>query len=196
MLAAAAVGFGFLLTRELLDGVIGNWDVDGTAWLVERRTATRNDLSVVGSHLSDTFVVLGVLVIVLGLLAWRRHWPLFGLLAVAMMVEGATYSTATYFVERHRPRVPRLEDLTVADSYFSGHVSAAVTMYGCLAIIAWSFTRRAALRALVIMLAIAAPDRSRNLAYVRRHALRERRHRRCPRGLGMHHHRAARRPCR
>ena len=29
VLAAAALGFGFLLTRELLHGVIGDWDVDG-----------------------------------------------------------------------------------------------------------------------------------------------------------------------
>ena len=157
VLAAAAVGFGLLLTRQLLRGVIGDWDVDVTTWLVARRTPTRDDLSLIGSYLSDTLTVVVVLVITLGLLALRRHWREFGLIAVAMAVEVATYSTATFFVERHRPSVPRLEDLIVADSYFSGHVAAAVALYGSLAVIAWSLTHRNAVRALFFTLAIVLP---------------------------------------
>src|SRR5918994_491347 len=38
LLAASTVGFGLLLTRELLHGLIGEWDVDVTTWFVERRS--------------------------------------------------------------------------------------------------------------------------------------------------------------
>ncbi|HEX5587363.1 MAG TPA: phosphatase PAP2 family protein [Acidimicrobiia bacterium] len=157
VLAAAAVGFGLLLTRELLHGVIGDWDVDVTTWLVERRTPTRTDLSLWGSRFSETLTVAIVLVVVFALLAVRRHWRELGIVAVAMAVEAATYATATYVVERHRPQVPRLEDLIVADSYFSGHAAAAVAMYGSLAIVVWRLTRNVALRVVFVVLAVAAP---------------------------------------
>jgi membrane-associated phospholipid phosphatase len=157
VLAAAAVGFGLLLTRELLRGVILDWDVDVTTWLVERRTLTRNDLSLVGSYFSETVTVLVLLAAVLAALALTRHWRELGIVAVSMTVEAATYLSATYVVERHRPMVPRLEDLIIADSYFSGHVAAATAMYGSIAMVVWSLTRRAVLRGLVLVLAIAAP---------------------------------------
>jgi membrane-associated phospholipid phosphatase len=157
VLAAAAVGFGLLLTRELLQGVIGDWDVDATTWLVARRSPTRNDLSLWGSRFSETVTVAVVLLVVFALLALRRHWRELGIVAVAIAVEGATYATATYVVERHRPQVARLEDLIVADSYFSGHVAAAVAMYGSLAIVVWRLTRNAVLRAAFVVLAVAAP---------------------------------------
>jgi membrane-associated phospholipid phosphatase len=157
VLAATAVGAGLLLTRELLQGVIGDWDIDVTTWLVERRTTARNDLSLWGSRFSETITVVVVMVLALGLLALRRHWRELGIVAVAMAVEGATYATATFFVERHRPQVARLEDLIVADSYFSGHVAAAVALYGSLAIVVWRLTSNVVLRVAVIALVVAAP---------------------------------------
>jgi undecaprenyl-diphosphatase len=157
VLASAAVGFGLLLTRELLHGVIGDWDIDATTWLVEHRTSTRNDLSLWGSRFSETLTVAIVLMVAFTLLALRRHWRELGILAVALAVEAATYATATYLIHRHRPQVPRLEDLIVADSYFSGHSAAAVAMYGSLAIIVWRLTRNVVLRAVFIALAVAAP---------------------------------------
>lgn len=157
VVAAVVVGIGLLLTRVFLRGVLGDWDADATAWLVQRRTLTRDDLSRVGSAFSETYTVAAVLVVAIAFLALRRHWRQCALLAVAMAVEGATYVTATYFVERHRPDVARLEDLIVADSYFSGHVAAAVALYGSLAIVVWSLTRRAGPRVVFAVLAVVVP---------------------------------------
>ena len=157
VLCAAAVGVGLLLTRELLHGAIGRWDVDVTQWLVARRTPSRDDLSSIGSDLAGTATVVVVVVVVLGLLAWRRHWRELGIVAVALAVEGVTYATATYVVTRHRPRVARLEDLIVADSYFSGHVAASGALYGSLAVIVWWLTRHRALRATVVVVAVLLP---------------------------------------
>ena len=52
------------------------------------------------------------------------------------------YLVATYFISRNRPAVPRLENLIVADSFPSGHTAASVALYGSLAIVVWSLTRR------------------------------------------------------
>ena len=96
-------------TRELLHGVARlDWDVDVTTWLVERRTPTpQRPLA--------------------GRLLLRRHghrgrdprrWCSLVLASgdatgasrasssVAIAVEAATYLTATFFVERHRPWCP------------------------------------------------------------------------------------------
>ena len=78
VLAALAVGVGLLLTRELLHGVIGRWDVDVTTWLVARRTPGRDDLSQLGSALAESATVIVVVALALALLAWRRHWQEFG----------------------------------------------------------------------------------------------------------------------
>ena len=158
VLGAIAVAVGLLLTRELLHGVIGRWDADVTAWLVARRTPARDDLSVIGSALAQSATVVVVIAVALGLLAWKRHWREFGIVAIAIAVEGVTYATATYVVTRHRPRVPRLEDLVVADSYFSGHVAAAVATYGSLAVVVWALTRRRWVRATVVVLAVLLPS--------------------------------------
>lgn len=91
------------------------------------------------------------------MLAVRRNWPQFGLLVVSLGVEAAVYVTATYFVTRNRPAVPRLEDLIVADSYPSGHTAAAVALYASLAIVVWSLTRNPWWRGISITLAFLAP---------------------------------------
>jgi membrane-associated phospholipid phosphatase len=90
-------------------------------------------------------------------LAIRRNWPQFGLLVVSLSVEAAVYVTATFFVTRTRPAVPRLEDLIVSDSYPSGHTAAAVALYASLAIVIWSLTRNTWWRAISIALAFLGP---------------------------------------
>ena len=65
-----------------------------------------------------------------------------------MSVEAGVYLVTTYFVTRNRPAVPRLEQLIVSDSYPSGHVAAAVALYGALAIVVWSLTTSRVWRAI------------------------------------------------
>lgn len=156
-LAALAVGSGFLLARELVHGVVGRWDTDVATWLVAHRTAPRNDVSRIGSALAETATVVVVVALVLVFLALRRHWQELGVLAIAIAVEGVTYAVATYLVTRHRPRVPRLEDLIVSDSFFSGHTAASVAVYGSLAVVVWRLTRRRWARGLVLAVVVLVP---------------------------------------
>ena len=101
-----------------------------------------NDLSLVGSAFAETATVLVSVAIVLIVLAVKRHWPLFGFVALTLMLEGGVYAAATYAISRNRPAVPRLEDLIVTDSFPSGHTAAAVALYGSLAIVVWAETRQ------------------------------------------------------
>ncbi len=110
-----------------------------------------------GRAVAETITVLAVLAVAGVCLAIRHHWRALGILLVAMAVEGATYATATWVISRHRPRVARLEDLIVSDSFFSGHVAASVALYGSLAVVVWSLTRQPVIRALFLALACLAP---------------------------------------
>ena len=94
---------------------------------------------------------------ILVICALTRHWALLGLFAIAASLEGVTYLTATYFITRTRPDVPRLEHLIVSDSYFSGHTAAAVMMYGAGAVAVYVLTRNRMARAAAVALAIIVP---------------------------------------
>jgi membrane-associated phospholipid phosphatase len=157
VVAGIALVLGALVTHYVVDHSLGRGDHDIARWFADHRTPTWNDLSVVGSYLAETVTVLLVLAIALIVLAIRRNWPQFGLLAVSLSVEASVYVIATYFVTRNRPAVPRLEHLIVSDSYPSGHTAASVALYGSLAIVAWSLTTNRLWRSLTIALAFVAP---------------------------------------
>jgi membrane-associated phospholipid phosphatase len=157
VLAALALGLGALVTHYVVGHSLGQGDLDIARWFAERRTDTWNSLSKVGSYVAETVTVFVVVAIALGVLAFKRAWPQCGLLIVTMAAEGGVYLTATYFVSRNRPAVPRLEDLIVADSYPSGHTAAAMALYGSLCIIVWSLSRSRLWRGLFLALAVVGP---------------------------------------
>jgi undecaprenyl-diphosphatase len=157
VVAAVALVLGALVTNYVVGHQLGRDDLDIARWFADHRTPTWNDLSVVGSYFAETVTVLAVLAVALVVLAIRRNWPQFGLLVVSLSVEAAVYVTATFFVTRNRPAVPRLEELVVSDSYPSGHTAAAVALYASLAIVIWSLTLNPWWRAISIALAFLAP---------------------------------------
>jgi undecaprenyl-diphosphatase len=157
VLVALALGVGALVTHFVVGHNLGHGDLDVARWFAERRTDTWNSLSKVGSYFGETITVFAVIAIALLVLGFRRAWPQFGLLAVAMSAEGGVYLVTTYFISRDRPAVPRLEDLILADSYPSGHTAAAMALYGSLCIIVWSLTGSRVWRGLFLALAIVGP---------------------------------------
>jgi undecaprenyl-diphosphatase len=84
--------------------------------------------------------------------AARRRWSVAGFVLGSILVEVATYRVASLIVHRHRPEVVRLDHLPVEQSFPSGHVAAAVAVYGSLALLIWSsrVDRRLAVAAWVI----------------------------------------------
>jgi undecaprenyl-diphosphatase len=86
-----------------------------------------------------------------------RKWRAAAYIVAAIAVEAATYRAATILIHRQRPNVPRLDDLPVNASYYSGHTAASVSVYCGLALLVTSRIRSTTLRVAVWMVAIAIP---------------------------------------
>jgi undecaprenyl-diphosphatase len=156
-LVAMALALGALVTNFVVGGAIGRADLDVARWFADQRTPTGNDLSQVGSYLGETVTVVVGALVLLTVLAWRRHWPLFAFVAVAFTLEPLVYLVTTDVISRERPAVPRLEHLIVSDSFPSGHTAAAVVLYGSLAVVVWAETRRSLWRVVTMILLVVGP---------------------------------------
>jgi membrane-associated phospholipid phosphatase len=158
LLAAAAIGLGFLLVDVVLPiHGIGSSDESVNEWLARNRSGSLSDASYVGSSIGDIPFIPG-LVIIFGLAAaYRRHWRAGGLIVGAILVEVATYRITSLIVHRQRPDVPRLDHLPVNQSYPSGHVAASVVVYIGLALLLSRHVRSHALRIAVWAVAVALP---------------------------------------
>ena len=92
------------VTHFVVGHSLGHGDLDIARWFAERRTDTWNSLSKIGSYFGETVTVFVVIAIALVVLAFKRAWPQFGLLAIAMAAEGGVYVTAHV---RHQPQPSR-----------------------------------------------------------------------------------------
>lgn len=115
----------------------GAGELEALRPFIEGRTALRTRLAKIGTLFTQVPVAAGLTP--LGILAaawlWRR-WrePLFLLVAVAG--QSLIYLVVSFSVRRPRPPVVELVDEPFTWSWTSGHMSAAVTIYGGLAILA------------------------------------------------------------
>ena len=150
VLTAVGVGVGLLLTRPFRDSAITRTDRAVAEWFAGRRTPTLNDLTAIGSQLSDTMIKIPVtaLLCVVMFLVWRR-WLEPLVVAVPLIVEAAAFITITFIVRRPRPDVPRLEGSPVDSSFPSGHTAAAVVYAAVVVVIFWH-TRSRWIRVLAI----------------------------------------------
>lgn len=134
-LIALLLPLGLVLTEVArLRRQVAAFDREVLAWVAEHRVDALTGVFRFLSTLADTWVVAGVLVLVLGALAWRRRWWQFTMLAVAPAVELAVFLTVTYLVARPRPDVA-LGMVPTTGSYPSGHAAMGVALYGALAIV-------------------------------------------------------------
>ncbi len=158
MLLAATIAVGALLVEVILGGWISRADNGVNRWFAEGRTHFETQLSWVGSHLAESITVIALGVIVATILVVRHRIPAAVFVIVAISVEGMTYLGTTMVIDRHRPRVVRLDTyLGSGQSFPSGHVAAAVAIYGAIAIVVCAYIRSPAARRAAIVLAILAP---------------------------------------
>ncbi|MGZ4150169.1 MAG: phosphatase PAP2 family protein, partial [Actinomycetota bacterium] len=157
VMAGVIAGLGLLLTHVLLPDGVARLDAGVSHWFVRQRTATFDSITLIGSDLGSTGAILGVAALAALVLAIGKHWRQIGFLACALALEFTVFLTATLLVDRHRPAVPRLDATPVTSSYPSGHTAAALTLYVALALIVWSLTRPAAIRAAVWVIAVSLP---------------------------------------
>lgn len=158
VLLGVMVGIGQLLTHWLRNSAIVRWDGSVDRWFAQRRTPDWNALTKVATYAAETetVIVLGLACFVL--LRWRLgRWRESLFLAAGLIGELCIFLGTTWLVERHRPAVPRLDSAPPTSSFPSGHTAAAMTLYGGLAVIAWTAARAGWLRLLATALAVLVP---------------------------------------
>lgn len=155
LVAGLSILLGLLVTHVVLHiGGTGAADERVNEWLAAHRTASRTHLSLIGSIMSGGVVlpvVVGTTALACALL---RRWRIAAFVVFVLGVESASYRITTLVVPRHRPTVPRLEDLPVNASYPSGHTAAAIAVYGGLALLLASAIRNTPARVVISAIAI------------------------------------------
>jgi undecaprenyl-diphosphatase len=136
LLAGLSILAGLLVTHVLTTSVgLGTPDNDFIVTLAHHRDGTLNSLSKTGSAVGGA-PVLPILVGLIGLgCAIARRWRIAAFAVFVLVAESATYRITTLVIHRHRPNVPRLEDLPVNASYPSGHTAASVAVYSGLVLL-------------------------------------------------------------
>jgi membrane-associated phospholipid phosphatase len=156
ILGAVCVGLGLLVTHAGVASGLRHWDVSVNRWFVHQRTDTVNRLTGVGSHLAETPTVVGIGLLVVALVWWRRH-DLYavGILVVGLTLEVTVFVTTTLFVDRARPPVHHLDAAPPTSSFPSGHTAAAVVLYvGLIIVVHRAWHRNAATIAVAVLLAL------------------------------------------
>ena len=158
VLAVAALAVGWVLQHYVLpENGVGHRDEHVNVWLADHRTGLRTDVSFWVSGIGDVYAIPALVAVTVLVAAVRKKWRAAAFIVTAIAVEAATYRVATLVIDRQRPHVPRLDDLPVNDSYYSGHTAASVAVYCGIALLLTSWIRNAAIRVAVWVTAIAIP---------------------------------------
>jgi membrane-associated phospholipid phosphatase len=158
LLAAASIALGLLVTNVLLDvRGVERLDERFPRWLEGQRTETWTDLSWVGSEVAGGFVIPAMIALVALAMVALHRFRIAAFLLFAVAVESATYRATTFFVDRPRPHVERLEGLDPTASYPSGHTAAAIALYCGLAVLLTSRFVRPGERIPIWLVALAIP---------------------------------------
>jgi undecaprenyl-diphosphatase len=155
LIAGLSILLGFLVTHFVLHiGGTGAADERVNDWLAAHRTASRTQLSLIASIMSGGVVLPMIVGITALACALLRKWRIAAFVVFVIGVESASYRITTLVVHRHRPTVPRLEDLPVNASYPSGHTAAAIAVYCGLALLLTSAIRNTPARIVIWAIAI------------------------------------------
>jgi membrane-associated phospholipid phosphatase len=158
LLAAIAVAVGWALKSYVLpEHGIGHADEHVNVWLAAHRTSFRTDASFWLSGIGDVYAIPALVAISTVIALVMRRWRVAAFIVAAIAVEAATYRAATLLIHRERPRVPRLDDLPVNASYYSGHTAASVSVYCGLALLITSWMKNTLARVVIWLVAIAIP---------------------------------------
>jgi len=93
--AAVLILVGLFITHGPFAGPIGRWDAHVSQWFVDLRTETWNRVTVIGSGLGMTEVIVGIELLALLVLAVIRRWRDAAFLFCAVTLEAAVaFSTS------------------------------------------------------------------------------------------------------
>ncbi len=134
---------------------VGHWDGVVSRWFLAQRTGTGNTLTAIGTWLSETPTVIVAGLVTAVVLGVRRHWRELALIVGGLLVEITTYLIVVVAVDRPRP--PHRLESRATGSFPSGHVAAAIVLYGTLAFIVTRRVKSATARASIWSVALAVP---------------------------------------
>lgn len=142
---ATAVGVAVLIWASLvalgtalhsIGTEVLQWDAQVVTRIASLRTAALNDVSNIGSSLADTTTCIAVATIALFTLRlWLHRWREGLIVVAAILGELLIFLAVTASIERDRPEVKALDVAPPTSSFPSGHVGAAVALYGSIAIV-------------------------------------------------------------
>ncbi|CCG02655.1 phosphatase PAP2 family protein [Blastococcus saxobsidens] len=170
-LAAALIVLGLLITAVLGDSVIGRFDRAVVQAVADLRTPTLTDIATAVGMLSGTPMVIAVsLTLGVVALAVTASWRPVVFVAVTVLGEVGLYFVVSRIVERARPAVADLtSNLPTAASWPSGHVAAAVAIYGALAALVITLSRSRWRWAVLAVPALVAPAVALSRIYTAAH---------------------------
>lgn len=156
VLTATTIGLGLLIIGPLAASA-GGFDLDVVRHLAANRTPFVNQVTGIGGVLGGSVVVSVLWAAAVVLAAWRtRQWTVPAFLVFAIGGEKLTYLFASMVVGRPRPAVESLGHVYATSSFPSGHVGAAITLYGGIAVaVSWYGTGGAPRRWLRVGAAVA-----------------------------------------
>ncbi len=127
-----AGGFGQLV---VFDSWLGNAEADLVHWVSEHRVGVLDSAATIGSTLTDTWTVIGVLVGSVAILLAVGHTRFAALMVIGVGLELTTFLVVGAIVDRSRPEVETLHSVPSTPSFPSGHVAAAVVLYSSLVLV-------------------------------------------------------------
>ena len=145
LLTVAMIGLGFIVTHVLVYRWPLTLDDQAVRALVANRTPALNRISNDVSLVAYT-TGLGIAIVVAGCamrLAYRS-WSGLLLLGAGILAEVEVFAITARVVGRARPPVPKLDDFPAMQSFPSGHVAAAIVVYGGIAMMLGMHARRTA----------------------------------------------------
>lgn len=135
---------GWFVTQVLPGSVVGRLDEAVVRWVVEHRTPTWTTVAALVGSLGGTATVAGLAVVVAVVaLATTRRWRPVLFLGAVLVGEVTLFLATASTVGRTRPTVPHIgPPLPPTSSFPSGHVAAAISLYGATAVLVVVWTRR------------------------------------------------------
>lgn len=158
VLWAAMFAIGRVITHLGAHSAVPAFDRRVDQDLARDRTHTWTTVTHYITDGAETLTVIAVgLIAVIVLRLVLKRWREGTMLAIGLVGEVSIFVLATLVVDRARPPVPHLDSAPPTSSFPSGHTSAAIVLYGGLAVIVWALTRNATARILSGMLGVGVP---------------------------------------
>jgi undecaprenyl-diphosphatase len=170
-LFAVLGALGLLVTGPLSDSLVGRFDRAVVRSLVDLRTETWTRVADVVGTLAGTRTVIGggLVLAVLAVAATSSKRPAV-FVVVTLLGEVLLYFLTAQFVQRLRPDVADLTSgLPTGASWPSGHVAAAVALYGGLAALVVTYTHTRWRWAVLAVPGLIAPSVGLSRIYVAAH---------------------------